>query len=135
MLLIDVRPRNRSLPLRSLVPTLDRTGYAGPTQNGPCFMQAIEGSSPYLSSPTVCRLSESDPADESRKKISMPVRLLKKVAWILSISQYMMNMCWRMTVQVWSVTSHWIQKWMRNIPSQRHRGYMGSPRETENGIV
>ena len=72
--LIDVRPGNRSLPLQSLVPTLNRAGYAGPNQKGSCFMQAIEGSSPYLSSPTVCRLSESDPADESRKEISMPER-------------------------------------------------------------
>ena len=51
-------------------------------QNGPCFMQVIEGSTPYLSSPTVCRLSESDPAGESRKKMSMPECLLKKVVWI-----------------------------------------------------
>ena len=50
-------------------------------QNEPCFMQAIEGSSPYLSSPTVCRLSESDPAEESRKKISISERLLKKLVW------------------------------------------------------
>lgn len=41
-------------------------------------MQAIEGSSPYLSSPTACRLSESDPADESRKKISMPERFTEE---------------------------------------------------------
>ena len=52
-------------------------------QNRPCFMQAIEGSSPSLSSPTVCRLSKSDPADESRKTISMLERLLKELVWII----------------------------------------------------
>ena len=133
--LIDVRPGNRSLPLQSLVPTLDRAGYAGQNQNGPCFMQAIESSSPYLLSPTVCRLSESAPADESRNKIWIPEHLLKELVWILSISQYMVNECWQMTVPVWSVTSHWIQKCVRSICSQRHRSYMGSPRKTESGIV
>ena len=63
---IDVRPGNRSLPLQSLVPTVDRVGYAGLNQNRPCFMQAIEGSNPYLSTPTVCRLSEGGPADLRR---------------------------------------------------------------------